>query len=112
MNKFVPAILGMIAFAPPSFALVSDANSAVKSVTVSIVTTDSNGSGVIIKRVGNKYTVLTAAHVVRDTQKSYSIGTTDGQKYPLSNARLFPSGIDLAVAEFTSLSGSQNWQLG
>jgi Tfp pilus assembly protein PilF len=102
MNKITPVILGVLAFAPPSFALVSDANSSVKSVTVSIVTSDSNGSGVIIKRVGNKYTVLTAAHVVRDTQKSYSIGTADGQKYPLSNARAFPTGIDLAVVEFTS----------
>jgi Flp pilus assembly protein TadD/V8-like Glu-specific endopeptidase len=102
MNKIFPIFMGVIAFAPPAIALVADSNTAVKSVTVSIVTADGNGSGVIIKRAGNKYTVLTAAHVVRDTQKSYAIGTADGQTHPISNLRVFPNSIDLAVVDFTS----------
>jgi hypothetical protein len=103
MYKFVPiVILGVFASSSPCFALVVNSNSEVKSITVSIFTADSNGSGVIIKRAGNKYTVLTAAHVVRSPQQSYSIGTTDGQKYQISNPRIFPQGIDLAVVDFTS----------
>ena len=102
MFKIVPFILVTLAFYPPSIAVAADFSAIMKSVTVSIATAENNGSGVIIKRTGNKYTVLTAAHVVRSTQQVYSIGTTDGQKYQISNTKFFPQGIDLAVIDFTS----------
>jgi Trypsin-like peptidase domain/Tetratricopeptide repeat len=102
MFKIAPVLLGVLAFAPPNIALAADSNAIIKAVTVSIGTTNSNGSGIIIKRTGNKYTVLTAAHVVRNTQQVYSIGTADGQKYQISNPKFFPKGIDLAIIDFTS----------
>ena len=60
------------------------------------------GSGVIIKRVGNTYTVLTTAHVVEIPDK-YEIVTPDEKHYPLnySTVKQLP-GVDLAVVEFTS----------
>jgi hypothetical protein len=102
MFKIAPVILGALAFCPTNIVLAADSSAIIKSVTVSIATTNSNGSGVIIKRAGNKYTVLTAAHVVRNNQQTYSIGTADGQKYQISNPKFFPQGIDLAVVDFTS----------
>jgi tetratricopeptide (TPR) repeat protein len=61
-----------------------------------------HGSGVIIKRDGNIYTVLTAAHVV-ESEDSYKIITPDNKVYPVkSNTIKHFSGIDLAVAQFSS----------
>jgi Tfp pilus assembly protein PilF len=76
----------------------------IKNVTVSIYTSNSNGSGVIVHRQGGKYLVLTAAHVVRNQQNSYNIGTADGQKHPLTanSIKFFPNGIDLAIVSFNS----------
>jgi hypothetical protein len=54
-----------------------------KSVTVSIDSNNSVGSGVVIKKDGNTYTVLTAAHVVRNRQQEFKITTPDGKNYPL-----------------------------
>ncbi|MFM2305260.1 MAG: hypothetical protein RLZZ135_2673 [Cyanobacteriota bacterium] len=75
-----------------------------KPITVKITTANDVGSGVIIKRQGNTYTILTAAHVVRASNKSYTITTTDGRQHQLNNQtiKLFPNQIDLAVIKFTS----------
>jgi Trypsin-like peptidase domain/TPR repeat/Tetratricopeptide repeat len=102
MFKIAPVILGALALFSPSIAVAADSSTIIKYVTVSIIAANSNGSGAIIKRTGNKYTVLTAAHVVRSTQQVYSIGTADGKKHQISNAKIFPEGIDLAVIDFTS----------
>jgi tetratricopeptide (TPR) repeat protein len=73
-----------------------------KSITVLIKASDSNGSGVIIKRVGNTYTVLTAGHVVA-RQDTYKIIPSDGKEYALnySTVKKLP-GVDLALVQFTS----------
>lgn len=81
-----------------------------QGITVLIETTDKkdNGSGVIIKKEGNTYTVLTAAHVVASNKK-YEIVTPDNQRYQLdySTVKKLPNQIDLAVVKFTS---NQNYQ--
>jgi tetratricopeptide (TPR) repeat protein len=60
------------------------------------------GSGVLIKREGNTYTVLTAKHVVA-TPDDYQIVTPDGQRAKLSYSTVKPlPGVDLAVLTFTS----------
>jgi hypothetical protein len=46
----------------------------------------SSGSGVIINRQGNIYTVLTASGVVEQTGIEYTIGTYKGNNYAVSNA--------------------------
>lgn len=59
-----------------------------------------NGSGVIYKKEGNTYFVLTNYHVV-ETQDSYRIQTPDGNRYPLEDAKE-AVGYDLAVLRFVS----------
>jgi tetratricopeptide (TPR) repeat protein len=74
-----------------------------KSVTVAIKTERDRGSGTIIDRSGNTYTVLTAAHVVKKTEGQYTIELSDGKKYPISGKQLAPTGnLDLAVVKFQS----------
>jgi hypothetical protein len=67
------------------------------------------GSGAIISRDGNTYTVLTAKHVVA-TQDEYEIVTSDGVKHTLdyTTVRKLP-GLDLAVVQFTS---DKNYLIG
>jgi tetratricopeptide (TPR) repeat protein/V8-like Glu-specific endopeptidase len=74
-----------------------------KAVTVLIKTGSEQGSGAIINRTGNTYTVLTAAHVVKKTDRKYTIELNDGQVYPVSGFKLSPNGnLDLAVVQFKS----------
>jgi tetratricopeptide (TPR) repeat protein len=74
-----------------------------KAVTVLIKTGSEQGSGAIINRTGNTYTVLTAAHVVKKTDRKYTIELNDGQVYPISSFKLAPNGnLDLAVVQFKS----------
>jgi S1-C subfamily serine protease len=78
-----------------------------RAVTVRIEKNNgANGSGVIIARDGNTYSVLTADHVVKNSTK---ITTYDQQTYKISPSdikRLV--GADLAVIKFTS---SQTYQV-
>jgi tetratricopeptide (TPR) repeat protein/V8-like Glu-specific endopeptidase len=72
-----------------------------KAVTVLIKSSDT-GSGVIVKRRGKTYTVLTAGHVV-STQDEYKIITPDGKEYLLDYSKVKKlAGVDLALAEFNS----------
>ncbi len=74
-----------------------------KGVTVAIRTPEERGSGAIIARTGNTYTVLTAAHVVKKTNSRYTIELSDGQKYAVSGRQLSPTGnLDLAIVKFQS----------
>ncbi|MCU0517397.1 MAG: serine protease, partial [Oscillatoria sp. Prado101] len=87
-----------------------------KEITVLIPETladgrEANGSGSIIAREGNTYTVLTAYHVVckdqndqcQQPRNQLRVVTSDGEEYPLnfSTVRKIP-GVDLAVFQFTS----------
>lgn len=64
------------------------------------------GSGVIFKKEGNTYSVLTAHHVVKDKIDKTGnclIFTPDGERYPVSNQVTVPiEGVDLAVVTFES----------
>lgn len=75
-----------------------------RQVTVRILTNPGIGSGVIIERRGQTYTVVTCAHVVADTKDNrYTILTADGQQH---NGRRLRSAkflnADLALVQFTS----------
>lgn len=59
-----------------------------------------NGSGVIYKKDGNSYFVLTNYHVVGE-KDSYQIQTPDGNRYALEYAKE-ATGYDLAVLGFKS----------
>jgi tetratricopeptide (TPR) repeat protein len=75
-----------------------------KPVTVLIETADSNGSGIIVDKAGDRYTVLTAAHVTNDRNQRYTITTNDGERHQLNpaNTQVFSQRVDLAVTSFTS----------
>ncbi|MCP6762067.1 MAG: tetratricopeptide repeat protein [Fischerella sp. CENA71] len=75
-----------------------------QEITVKIIdnnqTPPGNGSGIIIKRSGNTYTVLTAYHVVQSGKK-YEIITPDQQSYTTNTVKQL-QGLDLAIVEFSS----------
>lgn len=63
------------------------------------------GSGVIIARVGNTYTVLTANHVVKRADLTYTIRSHTEKEYPVNLVRRLQRGEndpDLAVVTFES----------
>jgi tetratricopeptide (TPR) repeat protein len=60
------------------------------------------GSGVIIKREGELYTVLTAHHVVQQAP-DYKMMTPDDKLYPMVQGSIKPfPGVDLALVQFKS----------
>jgi tetratricopeptide (TPR) repeat protein/S1-C subfamily serine protease len=77
----------------------------------------SNGSGIILAKEGNTYTVLTVAHVFSrpgDITKpcddcEYEILAPDGKKYPIDKSTIKrEEGVDLAVVKFVS---EQNYEV-
>jgi tetratricopeptide (TPR) repeat protein len=62
----------------------------------------SSGSGVIIKREGQTYTVLTAQHVLQSST-DFTVMTPDDKKHPMiqGSIQTFPN-VDLALIRFTS----------
>ncbi len=96
------------AVAQASFLTLEPANLAVaeiaRQVTVRILTEPGSGSGVVIAREGQTYTVLTCLHVIAGSKgESYRVLSADGKIYP---ARLKPIrslvGVDLALVQFES----------
>jgi tetratricopeptide (TPR) repeat protein len=73
-----------------------------KQSTVRIESPSSPGSGVIISKQGNTYTILTAAHVLRNSSEKYRVILPDGNSPTISKIKTFPGQVDLAVGEFTS----------
>ncbi|WP_341531444.1 tetratricopeptide repeat-containing serine protease family protein (plasmid) [Nostoc sp. UHCC 0302] len=104
--SLTPALIGVsIAFVQPqnAFALSSaEVAKVAKAITVEISNPNGSGTGVIIKREGNNYTILTAKHVV-EAQAKYEIVTPDGARYSLnySTVKKLPQ-VDLAVVQFAS----------
>jgi WD40 repeat protein len=82
-----------------------------KEITV-VINGQNPGSGVIVAKQGNTYHVLTAKHVVA-TEDEYEIVTPDGIKHPLNYSKVQKfSGVDLALAQFTSNNNYRVAQLG
>jgi tetratricopeptide (TPR) repeat protein len=84
-----------------------------KSITVLITEPNSVGSGIILQHQGDVYTVLTAAHVVKN-KVSYKITTSDDRSYEVisSSIRRAPGSIDLAVVKFKSTAKYPTAKLG
>ena len=85
-----------------------------RQVSVRIVANKGAGSGVIIGRRGQVYTVLTCAHVVNEGQgNSYSILAPDGRTYSARLVRSVQFGDrDLALVQFTSQEDYQVVEMG
>jgi tetratricopeptide (TPR) repeat protein len=103
------SFLGLsIALVQPQSGLAltsSEVSKIAESITVRIELGNgkSQGSGVIIKREGDTYTVVTALHVV-SREGSYTIFTPDGSSYPVESSQIRKIGtdLDLATVKFTS----------
>jgi serine protease Do len=80
----------------------AEVNTLAKNITLRIKGTTSSGSGVLVQKQGNIYTLLTAAHVL-SSNESFQAMTADGQNYPLitTSIRKHPNA-DLAIAQFSS----------
>lgn len=64
-----------------------------------------DGSGVIISKKDNIYTVLTVNHVVEEPEVAYHVRTHDGESYPATRVTRLQTAAedpDLAVVEFES----------
>jgi tetratricopeptide (TPR) repeat protein len=111
------AVAAVVCFAPGAMALSpAEVEQRAKAVSVEMLTGE--GSGVIIHRQGDLYTVITNRHVVckvrperctdRDIHSSYRIKTPDGQIYQVarSNIKLLKDDagkfLDLAIVQFRS----------
>jgi tetratricopeptide (TPR) repeat protein/S1-C subfamily serine protease len=90
------------------------AKSVAAKVTVRIRIGDGGGSGVLIGKKGNKYLILTNAHVVR-APASITIQTPDGKTHTATRVKDIQTGkFDVALLEFTSprayqLAGLKNF---
>jgi tetratricopeptide (TPR) repeat protein/S1-C subfamily serine protease len=81
-------------------------------VTVRIENSGGNGSGVIVARDGDSYYVLTAEHVVKNTQ-NLRVTTHDQRTYTIDPSEIKRSGgTDLAIVKFTSTQPYQVATLG
>jgi S1-C subfamily serine protease len=118
-HYFLPAIFGIGA----TISLIQStatAKSAIeigeiaKAMTVRI-TSDigGNGSGIILQQQGDVYTVLTAAHVVRQAG-NYSVKTPDDRTYQIlgDSMRKVSGDVDLAIVKFRSSTSYTTARLG
>jgi tetratricopeptide (TPR) repeat protein/V8-like Glu-specific endopeptidase len=92
----------------------TEVNDIAQAITVKIATTSGNGSGILLQKQGDVYTILTAAHVVKNERASYTITTPDGRTYqPIANSiRRYQGDVDLAVLKFRSSATYKLAELG
>lgn len=72
-----------------------------QQTTVRILTSAASGSGVIVGRQEQTYTVLTNWHVVAFSDE-YTIIAPDGVHYPLAKAPTQLGNVDIAIVQFRS----------
>ncbi|BAY40394.1 TPR repeat-containing protein [Nostoc sp. NIES-2111] len=103
------AVVASVVITQPVFAQsAKDVAKVAIPTTVQINNTLSpgdSGSGVIIAKNGNTYTVLTANHVVKNPNSEYIIRTYNGKEYTVTTVQSLsgkPGNLDLAIAKFES----------
>ena len=72
-------------------------------ISIKVLNRDFLGSGFVIKRKGNRYTVITNQHVLRAGEAPYKIETSDGKTYPakvVNDVEVKKRQYDLAILEF------------
>jgi tetratricopeptide (TPR) repeat protein len=88
-------------------------NQIAQAITVRIAVGEENGSGILLQRDGDVYTVLTAAHVVRKaTERRLTIMTADDKQYQPTEIRRYQGDVDLAIVKFRSASSYRLAELG
>ncbi len=106
LAKVLIGAAAIVSIALPAIAKSATEIAAIaEAVTVKV---DNNlgipgGSGVIIARENNTYTVLTANHVVKNVNIGYLVYTPDNQQHQVIKVnRLNQDGLDLAYITFKS----------
>jgi S1-C subfamily serine protease len=99
------APMGLSTFIVPAQVVVAQTQSQIDVMTQKFtVLIDGvnkySGSGVIVQKKGNVYSVFTNWHVL-ETDANYKIITSDGQSYPITSKFKLPE-VDAAVVEFKS----------
>ena len=82
-----------------------------RSITVKVLVGRGFGSGILIQKQGQQYTVLTNAHVL-GLGATYRIQTPDGQIYAAQQSGREFNGDDLAMLQFRSPNNYQIATLG
>jgi S1-C subfamily serine protease len=107
-TELLPVITGcsiaLVQLLPAMAASSVNIGRIAESITVKIeFSTGSSGSGVLISRKGNIFSVLTCKHVVA-SNSSFAIVTSDGKRHSAQPRaiKLVNRQLDLAVVEFSS----------
>jgi hypothetical protein len=97
----------LVSLAPAQAQSAEAVAKVAKAITVRIEGA-TQGSGVLVKREGNRYTVLTAWHVVSGQRpgEELDVYTPDGQQHQVEQGSIKRLGqVDLAVLTFCIHSG-------
>jgi S1-C subfamily serine protease len=96
-------VFALIALASPKLS-PEQLSQLAKSITVKVLSGETSGSGILIQRQGEVYTVLTNEHVLTPGYgKQYLIQTSDGRLYPANVSRTIKfDGNDLGLLQFRS----------
>jgi tetratricopeptide (TPR) repeat protein len=92
-----------------------EVNRIAQAITVKITTANGSiGSGILLQKQGDIYTVLTAAHVVKDSETRFTITTPDDRTYSsiTDSVRRYKGDVDLAVLKFRSAGNYKLAELG
>jgi tetratricopeptide (TPR) repeat protein len=92
--------ISLVSYISPAAALSPVEVQRIAKQTTVQITGCGFGSGAIIRKNGNTYTVLTVAHSVKNT--GCEVTTPDDTKYQIAQIKTFPDRVDLAVFTFTS----------
>ncbi len=101
-------------FKPASAKDIEDIARVAKAITVRIEGA-TQGSGVLVEKNNDTYTILTAWHVVRSTRYGEELGiyTSDGKQYQLDQGSIQRLGqVDMAILTFNSSSSYQVAPIG
>ena len=105
LNGATAGLASLLTLTPTAYAESRQAVAGVaKAISVRIEGA-TQGSGILMKRMGNRYTVLTAWHVVSGHRpgEELDVYTPDGQKHSVEPGSIQNVGqVDMAVLSFTS----------
>jgi tetratricopeptide (TPR) repeat protein/V8-like Glu-specific endopeptidase len=113
LASFVPlvALVQPVALAKSA----TEVNQIAEAITVKIAAGRKNGSGILLQKQGDVYTVLTAAHVVKpDGEGDYTITTADDRRHRIlaGSRQIYQGDIDLAIVKFRSTENYKLAELG
>jgi Trypsin-like peptidase domain/TPR repeat len=88
-------------------------NQIAQAITVRIAVGEGNGSGILLKKDGDVYTVLTAAHVLtEEAAEKLTIVTADNESHKAIEVRKYRDDVDVAIMRFRSTRNYRLAKLG